>query len=102
MRLTGRDAYDLLQKLVYVLLPSQNGFSGVTSRAFDRAGNLHFRCVCCGGCCGVLWGKVGRRQQGQQCVCMCARAKTYGTHTAVAAHCLSCHLLAAALCCGRN
>lgn len=43
VRLTGRDAYDLLQKLVYVLLPSQNGFSGITSRSFDKAGNLHFR-----------------------------------------------------------
>jgi ribosomal protein L5 len=48
VRLVGAAAYDMIQKLNYVVLPSQNGFSGVTSRSFDKAGNLHFRCVeCC-------------------------------------------------------
>lgn len=36
---------DMLQKLTYVVLPSQNGFAGISSKSFDRAGNLHFRCV---------------------------------------------------------
>jgi ribosomal protein L5 len=48
---------DFLQKLTYIVLPSQNGFAGVSSRAFDRAGNLHFRWV---RVCSVLqYGKEG-------------------------------------------
>jgi ribosomal protein L5 len=45
VRVSGGAALDLLQKLTYVVLPSQNGFRGVSSRSFDRAGNLHFRWV---------------------------------------------------------
>jgi hypothetical protein len=44
VRLAGGAALDVLQKLAYLVLPSQNAFSGVSSKSLDRAGNLHFRC----------------------------------------------------------
>eukprot|EP00879_Flechtneria_rotunda_P016389 GHRR01017147.1.p1 GENE.GHRR01017147.1~~GHRR01017147.1.p1 ORF type:complete len:225 (+),score=89.09 GHRR01017147.1:794-1468(+) len=43
VRVQQGTAMDLLQKLVYVVLPSQNAFGGVNSKSFDRGGNLHFR-----------------------------------------------------------
>ncbi|KAF6253081.1 ribosomal protein L5 domain-containing protein [Scenedesmus sp. NREL 46B-D3] len=43
VRLAGGAALDVLQKLSYLVLPSQNAFSGVSSKSLDRAGNLHFR-----------------------------------------------------------
>jgi hypothetical protein len=44
VRLAGGAALDVLQKLSYLVLPSQNAFSGVSSKSLDGAGNLHFRC----------------------------------------------------------
>lgn len=33
----------MLQKLAYLVLPSQNAFAGIGASSFDRRGNLHFR-----------------------------------------------------------
>lgn len=43
VRLVGGAALAVLQKLAYLVLPSQNAFAGVSSRSLDRSGNLHFR-----------------------------------------------------------
>jgi ribosomal protein L5 len=43
VRLVGGAALDVLQKLSYLVLPSQNAFSGVSSKSLDKTGNLHFR-----------------------------------------------------------
>jgi len=41
--LTGAAAHDALEKIVYLLLPSQNAFEGLLVRQLDRAGNMHFK-----------------------------------------------------------
>jgi ribosomal protein L5 len=41
--LSGAAAHDALEKIVYLLLPSQNAFDGLLTRQLDRAGNLHFK-----------------------------------------------------------
>lgn len=43
VHLKSSEALEFLQKLVYIVLPGQNGFTGISSRALDGAGNLHFR-----------------------------------------------------------
>jgi hypothetical protein len=43
VRLRGAAAFDMLQRLALVVLPSQNGFAGIPGRSLDAAGNLHFR-----------------------------------------------------------
>ncbi|KAF8067114.1 RPL5 [Scenedesmus sp. PABB004] len=43
VRLVGGEALDLLQKLAYLVLPSQSAFAGIPARSLDRGGNLHFR-----------------------------------------------------------
>jgi ribosomal protein L5 len=41
--LRGPSAHDALEKLVYLLLPSQSAFDGLLTRQLDAAGNLHFK-----------------------------------------------------------
>jgi ribosomal protein L5 len=41
--LRGRAAHDALDKIAYLLLPSQNAFEGLLVRQLDAAGGLHFR-----------------------------------------------------------
>lgn len=65
VRVSGGAALDLLQKLTYVVLPSQNGFKGVSARSFDKGGNLHFRCVRV--CCCWGGGVQGARSGGMEC-----------------------------------
>ncbi len=43
VKLTKRRAYDFLEKLVYVVLPSQNAFEGLLLKSLDKGGNIHFR-----------------------------------------------------------
>ncbi len=43
VRLHGDAALEVLQKLVYIVLPQQPAFVGVPARSLDAAGNLHFR-----------------------------------------------------------
>lgn len=43
VKLHGAEAYDFLEKLTYLVLPSQNAFEGILTRSLDRAGHLHFR-----------------------------------------------------------
>jgi ribosomal protein L5 len=43
VRLAGGAALDVLQKLAYLVLPSQSAFSVVSSKSLDSSGNLHFR-----------------------------------------------------------
>jgi hypothetical protein len=46
--LSGRDAYDFLEKLVTLVLPSQNAFEGIMLKTLDRQHHVHFK---------VGWGK---------------------------------------------
>lgn len=41
--LRGPEAYDALEKIVYLLLPSQNAFDGLPDSQLDRAGHMHFK-----------------------------------------------------------
>ena len=41
--LSGAAAHDALEKIVYLLLPSQNAFEGLLVRQLDRAGHMHFK-----------------------------------------------------------
>ena len=43
IKLHGADAYHFLEKLSYLVLPSQNAFEGILLRSLDAAGNLTFR-----------------------------------------------------------
>ena len=43
MKLHGAEAHDFLEKLAYLVLPSQNAFDGILMRQLDSAGTLHFR-----------------------------------------------------------
>lgn len=43
LSLKGADAHNFLEKLVTLVLPSQNAFEGLLVRSLDRLGHLHFR-----------------------------------------------------------
>eukprot|EP00775_Hariotina_reticulata_P000990 gene990-1321_t len=45
VRLSGAAAMDMLQKITYLVLPTQNAFKGINVTSVDRAGNIHFRSV---------------------------------------------------------
>jgi hypothetical protein len=41
--LSGAPAHDMLEKIAYLLLPSQSAFEGLLARQVDAAGHLHFK-----------------------------------------------------------